>query len=72
MLDVITKFIDWIKNAFSIITGLPGMLSGLINSFSNVLSFLPDGLGTIIIGFLIFAVSFAIIMAIVKLVTNLL
>lgn len=72
MLDVITKFIDWIKQAFSIITGVPSMLTGLISSFGDVLAFLPNGLGTIIIGFFIFAVAFAVIMAIVKLVTNLL
>lgn len=72
MLDVITKFIDWIKQAFSIITNLPSMLTGLVNSFSNVLAFLPNGLGTIILGFFVFAIAFAVILAIVKLVTNLL
>lgn len=72
MLDVITKFIDWIKNAFSFITGLPGLLSSTISSFSGILSFLPNGLGTVIIGFILFSLTFVMIYAIVKLVTNLL
>lgn len=72
MLDVITKFIDWIKNMFTFITQLPSMLTNTISSFSGILSFLPDGLGNIIIGFIVFALTFVMIYAIVKLVTNLL
>lgn len=72
MLDVITKFIDWIKQMFSFITGFPSLLTGVFASFADFLRFLPDGLGTVIIGFMGFLVSFVVIYAIVKLVTNLL
>lgn len=72
MLDVITKFIDWIKQMFTFITGVPSLVAGTFASFADFLRFLPDGMGTIIIGFLGFLVTFVMIYAIVKLVTNLL
>lgn len=72
MINLVTKFIDWIKDMFSLIVGLPGRIGGLISAFNQFLSFLPAGLGTIITGFIVTCVTFVIIYAIVKLVTNLL
>lgn len=72
MIELVTKFVGWIKDAISLIVGLPGMFVSFIGGFADFLSFLPNGLGTIISGFILTCVTFVIIYAVVKLVTNLL
>lgn len=66
------KFVGWIKDAITMIVGLPGMFASYIQGFADFLSFLPNGLGSIISGFIIVCVTFVIIYAVVKLVTSLL
>lgn len=72
MIDLITKFVQWIKDIFSLIVGFPTMISGFISSVNTFLSFLPAGIGTIITGLMVLCVLFVVVYAIVKLVTNLL
>lgn len=72
MIELVTKFVDWIKDAISMIVGLPGMFASFVGGFADFLSFLPNGLGNIITGFIITCVTFVIIYAVVKLVTSLL
>lgn len=72
MIDLVLKFIGWIKDVFSLIISLPGKFLSILTSLGGFLSFLPDGLDTIIIGLIITLVTFSVVYAIVKLVTNLL
>lgn len=72
MIQLVTKFVGWIKDAIVMIVGLPSMFASFIGGFADFLSFLPNGLGTIITGFVVTCVTFVIIYAIVKLVTSLL
>lgn len=72
MIDLITKFVEWIKQVISLIIGFPSTVGSLISAVNSFLSFLPAGLGTIITGLMVTCVLFVIVYAIVKLVTNLL
>lgn len=72
MIDLVLKFISWVKNIVILIVSLPVKLRSLVNSFTGFLSFLPNGLGTIIVGLILVCITFVVIYAIVKLVTNLL
>lgn len=72
MIDLVLKFISWVKNIIVLIVSLPAKLSSLISSFSGFLSFLPNGLGTIITGLILVCITFVVVYSIVKLVTNLL
>lgn len=72
MIELVMKFVGWIKDAISLIVGLPSMFLSFISGFADFLSFLPNGLGTIISGFIILCVSFVIIYAVVRLVVSLL
>ena len=72
MIDLIIKFVSWIKDTISLVISLPAKIGAVISGFADFLSFLPGGLGTIIIGFVLVCVTFVIIYAIVRLVTNLL
>lgn len=72
MIELVTKFISWVKDTFSLIVGLPSKIASIISSFSFYLGFLPNGLGTVIIGLILTCVTFVIVYAIVKLVTSLL
>lgn len=72
MIDLIFKFIGWIKDVFSLIVSLPGKFGELVSGLASFLSFLPNGLGTIIAGLLLTCIVFTVVYSIVKLVTNLL
>lgn len=72
MLKLIVKFVSWVINAFSLIISLPGQIASIVSSFAGYLSFLPNGLGTIIVGLLLTLVFFFVVYAIVKLVASLL
>lgn len=72
MIDLVVRFVSWIKDAISLIIGLPGMFVSAISGFASFLSFLPGSLGTIVVGFVITCVTFVIIYAIVRLVMSLL
>ena len=72
MLELVIKFISWVKDAFSLIISIPAKLMTFTRGLAQLLSFLPNGLGTIIAGLVMTCVTFVIIYAIVKLVTNLL
>lgn len=72
MIELVTKFISWVKEVFSLIISIPSKLSALSSFAGTTLGFLPNGLGSIIAGLLIICVTFVMIYAIVKLVTNLL
>lgn len=72
MIGLITKFISWVKEVFSLIISIPSKLADLAAFVGSSLSFLPNGVGTIIAGLLITCVTFVMVYAIVKLVTNLL
>lgn len=72
MIELVTKFVSWIKDAISMIIGLPAMFGSFISGFADFLSFLPGNLGTVIVGFVLTLVTFVIIYSIVKLVTSLL
>lgn len=72
MIDLIVKFVSWIKDTIGLVISLPAKIGAVISGFAGFLSFLPGGLGTIIVGFIVTCVTFVIIYAIVRLVTNLL
>ena len=72
MIGLVTKFISWVKEVFSLIISIPSKLAALASFAGSSLAFLPNGLGTIIAGLLITCVTFVMIYAIIKLVTNLL
>lgn len=72
MIGLVTKFIDWVKDMFSLIVGFPARVSSLIASFSSFFSFLPHNLGTILFGFIVLCITFVVVYAIVKLVASLL
>lgn len=72
MISLIMKFVSWVKDMFSFIISIPSKIIEFCTFVGSALSFLPNGLGTIISGILLFAVSFVMIYAIVKLVSNLL
>lgn len=72
MIDLVTKFIQWIKDMVSLTVGLPATISGWINACNSFLSWLPFNLGSIITGLLVLCVTFVIVYAIVRLVASLL
>lgn len=72
MIDLVTKFIQWIKDFVSLTIGLPSMIGSWISAINNFLSWLPMGLGSIITGLLVLCVTFIIVYAIVRLVASLL
>lgn len=72
MIDLVTKFVSWIKDTFVLVTGLPGLIGGFVSSMATFLSWLPFGLGNIITGLIITCVVFVTVYAIVKLVASLL
>lgn len=72
MLDLVVKFISWVKNVFSLIVSMPSKIASLISSFSAYLSFLPNDLGTVIVGFILTVITVVVVYAIVKLVVSLL
>lgn len=72
MIGLVTKFIDWVKDMFSLIVGFPAKVGSLISAFSAFFNFIPNGYGTIIFGFIALCITFVIVYAIVKLVASLL
>lgn len=72
MIKLVIKFVSWIKDTIGLIISLPAKIGTVISGFAEFLSFLPGGLGTIIVGFILTLVTFVIVYAVVKLVTNLL
>ena len=52
MIDLVTKFIQWIKDMVSLTVGLPATISGWISACNSFLSWLPFNLGSIITGLL--------------------
>lgn len=72
MIDLVTKFIQWIKDMVSLTVGLPATISGWITACNSFLSWLPFNLGSIITGLLVLCVTFVIVYAIVRLVASLL
>ena len=72
MLDLVLKFLSWVKSTISLIISLPSKIGGFITGIGDFLSFLPSGLGTVIAGLMITLVIFVIIYCIVKLVVSLL
>ena len=72
MLDLVIKFVSWVKSTISLIISLPSKIGGFITGVGEFLSFLPSGLGTVIAGLMFTLVMFVIIYCIVKLVVSLL
>lgn len=72
MLDLVTKFLGWIKDIFTLIVSLPSKFAALASFVGDMLGFLPNGVGTIVAGLLITCITFVIVYAIVKLVVDLL
>lgn len=72
MIEMITRFVSWIKDCISLVISLPSRFLSLISGFADFLSFLPGSLGTIIVGFVVMCITFVIIYAVVKLVASLL
>lgn len=72
MIELVTKFVSWVKSTISLIVSIPGKFAGLAAFVGDMLDFLPNGLGSIIAGLLVTCVTFVMVYAIVKLVTNLL
>lgn len=72
MIDLVTKFVQWIKDLVSITVGLPATIAGWISACNSFLSWLPLNLGSIITGLLVLCVTFVIVYAIVRLVASLL
>ena len=72
MISLVTKFLDWVKDIFSLIISLPVKFADLCNFVGSTLGFLPSGLGSIIAGLLLTCIVFVMIFSIVKLVVSLL
>ncbi len=72
MIDLVIKFVSWVKDMFSLIVSLPGKFASIISVFSSYLSFLPNGLGTVIMGLILTLITFVMVYAVVKLVVSLL
>ena len=70
MIELITKFVSWIKDAIALIISLPSQFGEILSVFSSLLSWLPNGLGTIITGLVLTAVVFVVVWGIVKLVSK--
>lgn len=72
MIELVMKFVEWIKDAVVMIVGLPGRLASYLSLFSDLLWWLPNGLGDTIMGLIATAIMIFMVYAIVKLVTSLL
>jgi hypothetical protein len=72
MIELVTKFVDWIKNLIDLVLGIPGHIASFVSDFSSFLTFFPGSLGTVILGFISFLAVFVLVFFIVKLVVSLL
>lgn len=72
MIDLVSKFLSWIKLIFSVITSAPSMVVSLFDFVGSYLSFLPYNFGSILSGVLLCIVLCSMVYLIVKLVVSLL
>ena len=72
MIGLVTKFLSWVKSIFSLIVSLPSKFVSFATFVSDMLGFLPNGVGTVIAILLLTCVTFVMVYAVVRLVINLL
>lgn len=72
MLDMISKFLDYVTGFFDTLFSLPASVISLVGSLSSFLDVFFPGLGAVVLGSIVTIISTLIIFTIVKLVVSLL
>lgn len=71
MIELVMKFVSWIKDAIGFVIGLPGMFGNILATFNGMLSWLPYNLGSILMGAIATVIMIAVVIFVVKLVVSL-